>query len=194
MSIAVSQFITELAVHFGRKHDTPEAEDAWLKSMVESLRGYSQNTLRAAAKRIINSRTERSFPLPAECKKTCDDIAAQEQREQQGSQLQVDKLPPAFSDWRIKLADDLIMCPMGREAAKEGWILALHDFARENGKLPVGREITRCKSVPKGFDEGYAVCVRGEAGWANKALLDLGDKMIARRLELRARVLGEKAA
>lgn len=189
MSIAVSQFITELAVHFGRKHDTQEAEDAWLKSMVESLRGYSQSTLRAGAKRIINNRTERSFPLPAECKKVCDEIASYEQREQQAGQLAVDRVPSTFSPARVQLADDLINCPMGREAAKEGWVLALHDFARDNMRLPTGGEISKVKAVPKGFDDAYALCVRGEAGVCGKALKQLGDHMIAKRKRLAERVL-----
>jgi hypothetical protein len=100
-----------------------------------------------------------------------------------------------FSGWRIKLADDLIMCPMGKEAAKEGWILALHDFARENGRLPTGSEISRVKAVPKGFDDAYALAARGEAGPLGFDLIKhIGNPMIARRKALAARVLGERAA
>jgi hypothetical protein len=186
MSIAVSQFITELAVHFGRKHDTPEAEDAWLKSMVLCLKGYNRETLSAAATRIINSRAERSFPLPAECKKVCDEIATWQTS--QSARLPVDRLPPTFSPARVKLADDLVMCPMGQEAAKDGWILAIHDFARENGRLPTGGEISKVKAVPKGFDAAYADNLRCHGEMA-KALKVLGDKMIARRKELTEMVL-----
>lgn len=193
MSQAVSQFITELAVHFGRKHETPEAEEAWLKSMFACLRGYNADTLKRAASRILNTRTERSFPLPAECKKVCDDIASQDAIVN-GSKLIPDKMPPPYSDWRWKLADELIMCPLGREAANGGWILSLHDFARENMRLPTGSEIGRCKEARNKFDEGYEICLRGEGGPANNALLQLAESMNKRREALRARVLGEKAA
>jgi hypothetical protein len=187
MSQAISQFITDLAVHFGRKHDTPEAEDVWLKSMFACMRGYNTDTLKRAAQRIINQRTERSFPLPAECKKVCDDIASQEATEK-GMRLPVDKAPPPFSDARVRLADDLVMTAMGKEAARDGWILALHDFARDNARLPSAGEVTAIKAVPKGFDVAYADNLRRHDPMA-KALKVLGDKMIARRKELTEMVL-----
>lgn len=193
MSQNVANFITKLMTHFPFKHESQAAEQDWLASMIRNLRGYPSTVLEPAAQKIIDTRTDRRFPLPAECKKICDEIASKEATEKAMLLPNNNRLPPEFSDWRIKLADDLIMCPMGREAAKEGWILALHDFARENGKLPTGPEITRCKAVPKGFDEAYAVCLRGEAGFANNALKALGDKMIARRKDLAARVLGGAA-
>lgn len=195
MSQAVSQFITDLAVHFGRKLDTPEAEDAWLKSMVAALRGYGASVLKEAAQRIISTRTERSFPLPAECKKVCDDIASREALAKGMQLLQPDaKNVPEYSDWRFKLADDLVMCPMGKQAAREGWIGCLWAFCRKNMRMPKDHEIHQCKTDAKRFDEAYEWCLRGEGGVANHALVKLGDSMLARREELRARVLGEKAA
>jgi hypothetical protein len=188
MSQAVSQFITDLAVHFGRKHETPEAEKAWLQSMFSTLRPYGQETLKYARERIINTRTERSFPLPAECKKVCDLIASREEIEHGVGRLDVGKVPPQFSDARIKLADDLVMTAMGKEAAKDGWILALHDFCRDNARLPGGNEIAKVKAVPKGFDAAYVDCA-SRTGALDKALLQLGDKMIARRKELTEMVL-----
>jgi hypothetical protein len=188
VSQAVSQFITDLAVHFGRKHDTPEAEKQWLQSMFSTLRPYGADTLKYARERIINTRTERSFPLPAECKKVCDLIASREEIEHGVGRLAVDKVPPQFSDARIKLADDLVMTPMGKEAAKDGWILALHDFCRDNARLPGGNEIAKVKAVPKGFDAAYRDCM-SRTGALDKALLRLGDKMITRRKELTDMVL-----
>jgi hypothetical protein len=78
---------------------------------------------------------------------------------------------------------------MGKEAAKEGWILALHDFARDNGRLPVGGEISKTKAVRKGFDDAYYDVISGNGGFCAPALKALGDKMIARRQELTERVL-----
>jgi hypothetical protein len=41
-----------------------------------------------------------------------------------------------WSDERVEEADDLIQSDLGRQAAQEGWIIALHDYCRENRELP----------------------------------------------------------
>jgi hypothetical protein len=192
MSQAVASFVTKLITHFPVKHESQFAEQEWMGSMVRNLRTYGASVLDRAAQKLIDTRTDRRFPLPSECKKICDEIASRDHHEQQASRLTPDtKLPPMYSEWRVKLADDLIMCPLGREAAKEGWILALHDFARENGRLPVGGEITKTKAVPKGFDDAYQFAMRGGAGKMGFDLIkNIGDPMISRRKDLAARVLG----
>jgi hypothetical protein len=195
MSQAVASFVTKLITHFPVKHESQFAEQEWMGSMVRNLRTYPASVLDRGAQKLIDTRTDRRFPLPSECKKVCDEIASRDHQERQASQLTPDaKLPPQFSEWRVKLADDLIMCPMGREAAKEGWILALHDFARDNGRLPVGGEISKTKAVRKGFDDAYYDVISGNGGFCAPALKALGDKMIARRNELTERLLGKKVA
>lgn len=188
MSQAISKFVADVALHFPNRFDSEAAEDEWLDSMARNLRGYSADVLKRAAQKIIDTRTDRRFPLPSECKKVCNEFAQQDAAEKPGM-IADQKLPPAFSDWRVKLADDLIMCPMGREAAKDGWILALHDFARENGRLPAGGEISKVKAVRKGFDAAYYGVINGNGGFCSAALKKLGDHMIARRKALADRVL-----
>ena len=192
MSQAISKFVADVALHFPNRFDTEASEDEWLQSMSRNLRGYSADVLKYAAQKIIDTRTDRRFPLPSECKKICNEIAQREAAEK--PQLGVDKkLPPLHSDSRVKWADTLIDCPIGREAARDGWVLSLHDFARVNGKLPVGSEIAACKAGAKGFDEAFTLCARGEAGPLNKPLLGLGQAMLARRRELEVRLLGRAA-
>jgi hypothetical protein len=41
-----------------------------------------------------------------------------------------------WSSERIEEADRLIQSDLGRQAAQEGWIVALHDYCRENRELP----------------------------------------------------------
>ena len=82
--------------------------------------------------------------------------------------------------------------PLGRQAAKEGWIGALHSFARKNSRLPQpGKEIEGCKSAAKGFAEAYAAVVRGDGGHPllAAALERLGAEMLKREDELADRVL-----
>lgn len=191
MSIAVSKFITDLALHFPPKHARPELETAWIRSMAEALRGYPAKVLEDAARQIIATRKYTSFPLPAECKQACNAVA-----EYQQFLVRSQTLPTFRSstgdEWtteRVKLAYDLIKSGMGKEAAKDGWILALWNFARKNQRLPQGTEISACKREAKEFDETYAKCVKG--GWPEaKKWEALGASMLAKREKLAGEVLG----
>lgn len=196
---AVSKFISELAMHFPppmRQKDEPQAYTEWLRTFLRAMSNYSQAVIERSAQEIINTRTDRRFPLVSEVKKVCDKHASEEYRERNAKPLtDTAKVSQSqFSDWRVKLADDLIMCGLGKEAARDGWILSLHDFCRAQGRLPTGHEVGQCKAAAKGFDAAYEACLRGEGGVCNAALVKLGDSMLARREEYRARVLGREAA
>lgn len=193
MNPYVTKFITELAVHFGKRHDSAHAEEAWLRSMVGALKGYSAGTLKSAAAEIIATRTERTFPLPAECTKICDGVARREKLASGQANAVYESKNAAYSDGRVSFADQLISGQLGKQAAKEGWVLSLHDFCRKHQRLPAGNEVGACKASAKGFDDAYALCVRGDAGPMNAALLKLGDSMLVRRRELADKVLGKAA-
>jgi len=185
MSQAVSKFIGELAVHFPNRFDTEAAEDQWLKSMVRNLRGYDTPILEMAAREIIDTRTDRRFPLPADIKDVCARLVRTENMKAP-PQLRVE--PSQFADWRSNLADDLVKCGIGRQAADEGWILSLHDFARNNGRLPAGGDIAKCKATAIDFVKAYEECLRGEAGALSGTLARLGTSMLKRRGEIAAKV------
>ena len=192
MSQAVGSFITSVMMHFPFRHDSPEKEAEWTASMVRNLRGYAGDVLKKAAQRIIDTRTDRRFPLPSECKNVCEDI----HRVDKLTSLPVEPPPSKYAEWsesRIKLADDLIASEIGRQAARDGWVLSLHDFVRQQMRLPSASEIGRVKAGARGFDEAYEICLRGEGGLCNAALVKLGEMMVARREKLRAQVLGEAA-
>ncbi len=70
----VTQFIVDLATHFGKRHDSEGAENRWLYSMFQNLKGYPNEILKAAAERIIAQREERSFPQVAEIKRVCEGL------------------------------------------------------------------------------------------------------------------------
>lgn len=187
MSVAISKFITELALHFPPKHARPELETAWLKSMAEALRGTSASVLEDAARRIIQTRKYTSFPLPAECRAACADAADRQRTRADASAL------PGFAcgrsegdGWtteRLKLAYDLIKTQLGKQAAKEDWILAMWHFCRKQQRLPAGHEIDRCKKEAREFDEAYTEALRG-IGPCSQAVVKLGDSMLAKRKEL----------
>lgn len=92
-----------------------------------------------------------------------------------------------------ELAYKLIRTEMGRQAAREGWILGLFDFIETRGRMPKGEpEVWTLRESAKGLDEAYDECVRG--GWEfAEPLRKLGDSMLERRNKLAALALGEAA-
>jgi hypothetical protein len=205
MSVAAGKFITTVMVFFPAKFESDTHEEAWTDSMIRNLQGYSPDVLRRAAQKIIDTRDDkyaRRFPLPAECKQVCDDIIKWDHL-QNGPKLLPDTKPREGEyDFKARLADELIIGPMGRQAAKEGWILSLHDFIRDFGRLPKGTEIDgrttptmknrlSCKQAAEEFNAMYDEVLRGRGGACAKALEGLGDKMVAKREKLRRTVLGD---
>lgn len=193
-TVAISKFITELALHFPPKHARPELETAWLKSMADALRGTASGVLEEAARHIIQTRKYTSFPLPAECRNACMDIAERQRLRADAGALPHPALgASAGAEWsseRVKLAYDLIKSALGKEAVKDRWIGPLWSFCRKNQRLPAGREIEACKREAKEFDAAYARCVTGAAGPMSGVLMQLGDSMLAKRLKLEAEVMG----
>ena len=197
----MSDFISLLRSHFTvynleeRANETAEVrasrlarEIEWLRSIRSQIIGYDDVVLREAGKLILLRRTERSFPLPAEIHKACAEVV----RDNNRGKLPLDRealKAPGWSTERERLADDLINCEMGRHAARDGWILGLHNFARKHARLPLHHEIDKLKREAVDFDEAYARCVRREVSHAFE-LQRLGDKMITRREELIQRLTG----
>lgn len=199
MSQAVTNFVSELALHFHKRFDSEAAEDSWLQSMYRNLRPYPPSVLRRACQRIIDTRKDRYFPLPAECKKVCDEIEKIERSEQAPKLVDPTHKLAGNSDWQFRLADDLIQCSLGRRAAQEGWILSLHDFARVKGRIPTQEyEIRQCITSARGFDEAYEELLRekalGRSTSLQNSLIQLGDMMRQRREKYRQMVLGREAA
>jgi hypothetical protein len=194
VSEAVSNFISELSLHFSKRFDSEAAEDQWLDSMRRNLRTYSPSVLKRACQRIVDTRKDRYFPLPAECRRACEEIEKVE-RAENARPLDTHAHPlQVGADWKYRLADDLIMCGLGKRAAQEGWILSLHDYCRNNGRLPTQEhEIRKCIQDAKGFDQAYEDVLNGNGGALTKALEALGDTMLKRREALREKVLGRAA-
>jgi hypothetical protein len=190
---AVTKFLTELSLHFGKRFESDEAEDQWLDSMERNLRVYTPSVLERACKRIVDTRKDRYFPLPAECRAACEDIVKIEEAEKAPLLREPQHKFAGHADWQYRRADELIMIgPLGKQAAREGWILSLHDFIRENGRLPTSDlEVRKCKDAARGFDEAYERLLRN-GGVLSPNLIALGDAMLKRRESLRARVMGRE--
>ena len=184
------EFISSLVMHFPVRHDSPDREMEWLRSMIAALKHYDGEVLDSALQRLVDTRTDRRFPLPAEIRKVCNEVIEWQNRgklvpEQQKAARHLESTAD-----RIKLANDLICTELGRKAAREGWILGLWDYARKNGRLPsAGYEIANIQRGRVEFDEGYAIAARSSEPSVRKWLA-VGDNLIARRDSLAMMVLG----
>jgi hypothetical protein len=191
MSAHVIAMLEAFAPHFPKRHESDAALKEWAQSWVRALKSYDPWVLERAAQEIIDSRDERSHPLIAEVKKVCHEVIRFERSSRPEMKVEhKDQYEDPF-----KLADALIRCELGREAARANpsWVLALHDFCRENRRLPSSGEISKCRRVAAEFHENYAACVSGRAGPFSKPLEKLGASMIRRTQKLRVMVLGEEA-
>jgi hypothetical protein len=194
----VGKFISIVALHFPtpRKSEDPEYA-AWLASMMLVLRPFDDDVLAEAAQEIVTTRTikdGRFFPLPAECTVICNRIAARKHAEKTPL-LSTDKRDQSpWAGWRTTLADDLMQSASGKQASKEGWGLAFHNFCHENGCAPsTPQEIARCKSQRQSLDEGMRILMSGEPVFARDALLRIGQTMLVRNDEFKAKAGGKAA-
>lgn len=197
MSDKVLKFLQVVGSQFAKRHASPADEKIWVESMINGLRGYDASVLARAGQRIIMSKTDPGFPYLAECRKVCEEVIKIERAERAPKFDEAAKAKELADshDWKTKLADGLIMCEIGRRAAREGWILSLHDFCRLNGRLPSEDwQIRKCIEAARGFNQAYEDVLNGGGGVCSKTLERLGDAMLKRRESLRERVLGKEAA
>jgi len=132
---------------------------------VQMLGSFGDDVLSAAAADIMANRTARTFPLPAECNAVCKhavDTVKYGKHEPSKDGNRHEHLPfeqryPDWSERRISAANALVCCQIGREALAEKWIVSLHDFCRENQRLPDRHEmaVVRKKgiAVQKDFED-----------------------------------------
>lgn len=187
--IAVQKMLDELGLHFPKRLDDPDGEEAWVASWIRAFKNYQTWVLEAATVRIIEGRTERSHPIIADVKKVCHEII----REDAESKPRLQTPEPGVSD-AYKLANDLIKGELGRRAAREGWVLTLRDFIVRERRLPEGRiEIERIINIRDKFLNNLIDCMEGRGGFFGGDLVKLGKSMAKREHQIAARVLGDQA-
>lgn len=216
MTMDIAGFISELMVHFPTKFEKPEMETAWLRSYYGELRNFEPSVLQRAARELIRKpRRDKRFPALSECIKECVDAKQWLDREKNAGKLQIESARAGnHLDWtadRLKLANDLILCALGKQAAKEGWVKSLWNFARKNGRLPQPNEVEACKREHREFIETYSKLVAdaakptpnqktdSDSTWIHigdaagavlaKAWLKMGDEMVKRQKDMAEYVL-----
>lgn len=136
---------------FGEPNLPENADKATIYgAYARALSQYSSEVLQRAADGMLAVRSQRKFPLLAECLEACrsaqDEIAGEAKREND-DQRQVAKSKDPWSPERVKQADRMMDSDVGRQAAEEGWIISLHDFCREQGRIPNRFEAEKVRSA-----------------------------------------------
>jgi hypothetical protein len=154
MGSVLGKFIEPLKKVFPLPKSAEGHEDQFFDAYFQVLKTFDDITLSDAASHIIATRTQRSFPLPAECNLACAEAIAGEairarQEARPGNrheQRDLGDRHPEWSDRRRKNADQMIQCDMGRRAVQEDWIWTLWEFCRENERLPDLHEEQRVRA------------------------------------------------
>lgn len=173
--------------------DIPDTADpaAVLLPYHQYLAKYGADVLQRAANRIASTRKIRKFPLLAECLEACrdaqDEVAAQVQREN-GAARRASKSVDPWSPQRVELADKLMRSDAGLQAADEGWIIFLHDFCREQGRLPnkFEAEDIRAKGLRLNAESAEREKQFREAGGNPKLLQAVTKAFTTRKIRLSA--------
>lgn len=157
---AAMEFLETLQTNFrAGKHESEEHEAKWVAMMVSELKGYSPDVLRQAAKNIVRKRADKYFPILSVCLAACED--AKHWIDQANPRLHLAAKQTPGVDERRRLADELVMGELGRKAAREGWIVGLHDYIRDRGRMPDDGQIRKLKAASESVPGALDACVIG---------------------------------
>lgn len=152
-----------------------ENTELFLREYENAISGWDERTLKNAGDRLIAE--AKFWPRPAEVNDLCHALMP----------------PPSSSDFKpdlnwtgdaIRTANDLIHSDLGRRAADEGWIGAMHDHIRVHRSLPTPSEVAVLKQQAAATDQAYRDCVEGRGGVFGEALANFGATIMAKRRQL----------
>jgi hypothetical protein len=191
--MSATEFAEAVITHWPPFRWEEHQEVSWTQAIVRELSGFDRQVLGNAMASMVRTRRDSKTPTVAACIDACAAAKRWVDAEKQAEALPIhasSKKSPSEMQWeeRKRLADDMVMGPDGKEAARNGWIGALHNFIVVNGRMPKAGEVAQCKTVAREFDQAYAQCVKG--GWAQAYSLEsLGAAMLANRKHLAETVL-----
>jgi hypothetical protein len=186
MSPQTNILLEQLGVVYGAP-DSPDPA-AFIAAYAKHMARYTRAELEAAADRIICTRKSKTWPSVADCIAAIEEYRAEVYAANKPKAQEDDKLR-AWREPAVRAADALINCEMGRKAAREGWILGLHDYCRHHGTLPSPREIAAMMQSARYVDQCAAGAI--DMGTCHKQLAALANSMLEKRERLARQVLGE---
>lgn len=172
------------------RHESEIAEREWSAGVASALAYYDSDLLPKIAQEILNTRTDRRFPLPAEIRKVSLDVSDR----MRGRELVPEPPKGRDAEWtaeRLALADSLCQTELGRRAAREDWILALWDFCRKNSRMPNDFEVKHVIASSRETDDFIEQAYRhASRSPLHKIAASTADAIRAKRDEKRALALG----
>lgn len=182
--MSAAEFAEAVITHWPPFRWDQHQAGSWTQSLVREIGNFDRQVLGNALAHLIRTRRDTKTPTVA----ACIDACVAERRFIDAQSLAIDAKPdistlPPHAPERRAHADLIVKCPLGKQAAREGWIGSMHAFAVENGRLPLANatvtaprmpgphpnrdyigmtEIEMCKRQAKDFDTAYATVVRGE--------------------------------
>jgi len=216
-SLSAVEFAEAIITHWPPFRWDEHQELSWTQALVRELSGFDRQVLGNAMAHLVRTRRDTKTPTVAVCIDACVAERRYLEAQKRIESLPIDAKPeerdrPWYSPQRKDTVDVLVKCPLGKQAAKEGWIGAMYAFAMEHGRLPrpdmhvaapkvigphpirpyIGMtEIAMCKQQAKDFDMTYALCVRGENHIARQ-WASTGEAMLKERERLANMVLGAR--
>lgn len=174
----------------------------WARSLRDALSGYDEDVLLAAAREINLTRDPKrdgkKFPKPAECIAACE-VQRKLKLVQSAPLLETRQAIEDrenthwlayYSKERQKLARDLCMTPLGKKAAREGWVQGLFDFIRVKQRVPNDSEIAGLVAETKAIDAAVANLNSLLAPHPiDRAFREMAKTMIERRRALAEQIL-----
>jgi hypothetical protein len=186
------------AAFFPMKHTDDTAADRWVSLVKRKLGHFDAKTLQDAVEDLISHRKTRSFPSLAELITACEQHAPRDKQRQATQAVGFNSEHDVNHHLEGERVFEMLMYanfekphPMLLKAARaeEPWIAGLQSFVIKHHRLPKnGEEEAECIANSYKFLQDYETAVRGGFRYA-KALEGLGDSMMAKREELRQRVL-----
>jgi hypothetical protein len=144
MSNPALSFIEPMSAFF----DQPPGSNAgeFFAALSDELSQFGDDFLSAGARSLRLTRKYRSFPTIAEC---VEAVRTSRVDTAPTSPRTFGK-PDDGDDWERKLAAwKLCRSDMGREARKDGWLVALYDFCREHGNRSHALRLNRRAGPPR---------------------------------------------
>jgi hypothetical protein len=183
----MSGLLDRLVVMYGK----PETGDvpAYFAELSKMLVKYSDDELERAGNTIVRTHRGRAFPTPSEIVTACEDVRAARSAPRAPANSFEDKYPE-WSKQAFAIADRMTAGEIGRRAAKEGWILGLHEFCRKQRRMPSSSEMSAIQKDA----EFVTRCAAGvvDMGHFHGPLQKLAVAMLGRREKLAQKVLGER--
>lgn len=185
-----NKMLQKFGLMYGPPVKDPHGAKEFIAEYARLLSQYSETELEAAADKIVRVRKFRTWPTIGDCIEVLENQRS-DSHERNAPQSRTEPTYPEWTREARAVADKLVNCEMGRKAAREGWILSLHDYCRKNRKLPGPYETGALIESARFVDQCAAGAI--DMGLCHQALARYAQEFLAKRERLAVRVLGGAA-